>query len=95
LKLGRFTLPGTHIAQVNGMGFITMWISGDRRCVLVVGGEQMILRIVDATSILREEIVRSDTAALVANRWEQEQDHAPLRVAEAAPDLAGQHHVGG
>jgi hypothetical protein len=74
------------------MGFITMWINGDRRCVLVVGGEQMILRIVDATSIIREQVVRSDAAALLAGLWEQEQDHAPLRVVSALPDLGAREH---
>ena len=58
-----------------------MWRHGARRCVFVVGGEQMVLRLVDATSILREQVVGADAAALLANLWETEDRSAEL------PDL--------
>jgi hypothetical protein len=60
------------------MGFITMWRHGARRCVFVVGGEQMLLRLVDATSILREEVVGADAAAMLAGLWETEDRSAEV-----------------
>jgi hypothetical protein len=54
------------------MGFITMWSHGALRCVFVVGGEQLLLRLVDATSIRREQVVGADAAALLADLWETE-----------------------
>jgi hypothetical protein len=63
---------GTRTAGFTGMGFITMWTHGDHRCVFVVGGEQMLLRLVDATSILREQVVGADAAAVLATLWETE-----------------------
>jgi hypothetical protein len=65
------------------MGFITMWSNGARRCVLAIGGEQPILRLVDATSVIREQVVRSDAVALLADQWEREEEHAPLWVMES------------
>ena len=49
-----------------------MWTHGARRCVFVVGGEQPILRIVDGHSSIREQVVRSDAAAVLADLWERE-----------------------
>ena len=60
------------------MGFITMWKHGARRCVFVIGGEQLLLRLVDATSILREEVVGADAAAALADLWETEAPPAGL-----------------
>ena len=60
------------------MGFITMWKHGARRCVFVIGGEQLLLRLVDATSILREEVVGADAAAVLAGLWETEDCPAEL-----------------
>lgn len=55
-----------------------MWTHGARRCVFVVGGEQLLLRLVDATSILREQVVGADAAALLAGLWETEDRPAEL-----------------
>jgi hypothetical protein len=55
-----------------GMGFITMWKHGAHRCVFIVGGAQMMLRLVDATTVLREQVVNADAAAVLANLWEME-----------------------
>ena len=55
-----------------------MWKHGARRCVLVIGGEQLLLRLVDATSILREEVVGADAAAALAGLWETEARPAEL-----------------
>lgn len=49
-----------------------MWRHGALRCVFVVGGEQLLLRLVDATSILREQVVAADAAAVLADLWETE-----------------------
>jgi len=65
------------------MGYITMWTHGARRCFLTIGGEQPILRLVDGTSIVREQVVRSDAAALLADQWEREERHVLLPMTEA------------
>jgi hypothetical protein len=59
------------------MAFITMWKHGARRCVFIVGGEQMLLRLVDGTSILREQAVGADAAATLADLWEIDDQRAP------------------
>jgi hypothetical protein len=69
---------GTRTALFTGMGFITMWKHGARRCVFIVGGEHLLLRLVDGTSILREQVViGADAAATVAERWNIEDHPAP------------------
>jgi hypothetical protein len=60
------------------MGFITMWKHGARRCVFIVGGAQRILRLVDATTVLREQAVSADAAAPLARLWEMEDCPAAL-----------------
>ena len=60
-----------------------MWSNGARRCIFVIGGEQPVLRLIDATSIIREQVVGSEAAAFLASLWEREEDHAPLSVMQA------------
>lgn len=50
-----------------------MWRRGVRRCLLVVAGEQVTLRLVEGTSILREETVAPRFAARLAENWKIEE----------------------
>ena len=54
------------------MAFIQMWRQGDRRCFLDVTVERTLLRLVDVTSVVREEIVTADAAILLAALWQNE-----------------------
>lgn len=50
-----------------------MWRLGIRKCMLVVGREQVMLRLVEGGSILREELVAPRFAARLAESWKIEQ----------------------
>lgn len=60
-------------AQVIGMVFTPMWTQGGRRCFLEVTSDATLLRLVDATSVVREQIVTADVAALLAALWKDEE----------------------
>ena len=51
------------------MASITMWTHGTRRCVYG-DGTPMVLRLMDATEVLREQIVGPNAAELLAGLWE-------------------------
>jgi hypothetical protein len=55
------------------MEFITMWRRGAHKCILVIGGDHMQLRLVGAASIVREQVVTVDAAALLADLWRSEE----------------------
>jgi len=59
------------------MAAITMWIHGTRRCDYG-DGTPMMLRLTDATQILREQIVGPNAAEALAGLWEtfDEQAHS-------------------
>ena len=55
-----------------------MWKHGARRCVFIVGGEQLLLRLIDGMSILREQVVAgADAATMLAELWQIEDYPAP------------------
>ena len=56
-----------------GMGLITMWRRGVRKCLLVVSGEQVTLRLVEGKSIVREEAIAPRFAARLAENWKIEE----------------------
>jgi hypothetical protein len=59
------------------MPLIIMWKHGTRECVLVLTGEQISVRLIDGTSVLREVRATSAHAALrTAEIWEIEERRA-------------------
>ena len=62
-------LTGTGTAQLMAMASITMWTHGTRRCIYG-DGTPMMLRLMDATDILREQIVGPNAAEVLAGLWE-------------------------
>ena len=67
------------------MAFITMWRRGVRECMLVDGDKNVIVRMIDDTSILREETATSVASALrTAQIWEIEERRAAPHTIVAA-----------
>lgn len=67
------------------MATITMWTHGTRRCVYGDGQDTpMMLRLIDATDILREQIVGPNAAEVLAGLWE---------AADAQTHAAWQHAI--
>ena len=52
------------------MASITMWTHGTRRCIYG-DGTPMMLRLMDATLVLREQIVGPNAAEVLAGLWEE------------------------
>ena len=66
------------------MAFITMWKFGVYECMLLLLNERVIVRLIDDTSILREETVTSADAAMrLTQAWALE-----TRAAACAPVAA-------
>lgn len=70
-------MTGTGTAQLMGMASVTMWTHGTRRCIYG-DGTPMTLRLMDATAVLREQIVGPNAAEVLAGLWEvsDEQTHS-------------------
>ena len=53
------------------MAFITMWQRHGRVCMFVVDGERLLVRLIDGTCVICEELVQSAESAIrLAERWE-------------------------
>jgi hypothetical protein len=51
---------------------ITMWRNGARKCLMVISNDGLVVRLVDATHVIREEVVGPRCAASLAERWHDE-----------------------
>jgi hypothetical protein len=57
------------------MKSITMWIHGSRTCIFVYGGyDQPVLRLIDGTVLVREEIITPGAAVGRSEIWALECD---------------------
>lgn len=54
------------------MAFITMWKHDAETCMLFIGGDQILLRLIVATSVIREQTVCLNDVSQLAHRWELE-----------------------
>jgi hypothetical protein len=58
------------------MAFITLWTRGARKCQVVFGGEQALLRLINETAVVREQVIALAMAAELAEIWEREEARA-------------------
>ena len=55
------------------MSSVVMWEHGDHRCICIVGERRVMIRLVDASRVVREQLAASSEAASrTAQRWESE-----------------------
>lgn len=55
------------------MSSVVMWEHGDHQCICIVGERRVMIRLLEASRIVREQLVPSSEAAeRTAQRWEDE-----------------------
>jgi hypothetical protein len=55
------------------MSSFVIWEHGDHRCICIVGERRVMVRLLDATRVVREQVFpSSEDAERTAQRWENE-----------------------